>query len=661
MKFSLNFIKEFLEVKMPAQDLVEALTMSGMEVENLEKSGNDWVFDIEVTSNRYDWLSLLGIAREVAVCLGKKLDIKYPKVVKEPVLLGRKIVIEDSNDCIFYVGRVIRGLNISASPLWLKQRVINCGINSINSVVDVTNYCMLKWGNPLHAFDYDKLKGDIFVRRAKKNEEFIGIDGKERILSKDNLVIADAEKVIALAGVIGAKNSEVDETTKNIFLEAALFLPLSIRRSRRSVGLDTESSYRFERMVNPQYLEFASEQAANLIKELSGGVFFGYKEAGKNPTIKPKRIMINFSSLSDYLGLACSASAVRQILERLGFKTESISKETAVFLAPLFRFDIQREVDIYEEFSRIYGFDKIPSSLPAIKPKVKEPNSYEFKKEVRRLLVSMGLNEAVTFSIESEEELTGLGYENLIKIANPLRKKENVMRPSLCQGLLKTIKYNLNRSQSNVSFFEIANIYSKLKSGFEETSQIGIAYSQGFNDFFFLKGLVNRLLDYFDIVEYEFKPESAKNMSNSLSIVVGGQSIGCLGKIDRQVKKDLGIKEDLFFSQINLQLLMKARGIKKYQPFSNYPAVCRDISIALRKDKKFADVEKIIVKKSKDYFSSLEILDRYQGQDLEKNYQAFTLRIFYQLPERTLTSDEIDSLHLMIRDQLNAQDGIQIR
>ena len=169
------------------------------------------------------------------------------------------------------------------------------------------------------------------------------------------------------------------------------------------------------------------------------------------------------------------------------------------------------------------------------------------------------------------------------------------------------------------------------------------------------------MLDYFDVVEYEFRLESAKNMSNALSIVVDGQSIGYLGKIDRQLKKELGIKEDLFFSQINLQLLMKARGIKKYEPFSNYPAVCRDISIALRNDKKFSDVEKIIVKKSKDYFSSLEILDRYQGQDLEKDYQAFTLRIFYQLSERTLTSDEIDSLHLMIRDQLNAQDGIQIR
>jgi len=256
---------------------------------------------------------------------------------------------------------------VSRSKPWLQERILNCGFASVNDIVDITNYSMLKWGNPLHAFDADKLEGNIYIRRAKKNESLIGIDGKERILDKENLVISDSKKVIALAGIIGGKNTEVTATTKNIFLEAAVFSPLTVRRSRRAAGLDTESSYRFERVVPSHLLEYASYEAAKLINELSGGKNKGYKIVGKKPQLAEKSITISLNSLANYLGLVPSKSKVKKILENLDFKVRDISKDKIIVFPPKFRYDVKGEVDIYEEFSRIYGYDKIPSQIPFLK------------------------------------------------------------------------------------------------------------------------------------------------------------------------------------------------------------------------------------------------------------------------------------------------------
>ena len=292
MRFSLNFIQEFLKVDTSPKELASLLTSAGIEVERLEKGLSDWIFDIEVTTNRYDWLSILGISREIAAITGKKLKVNYPSSLTKLNFTTRDIVIEDKGDCPYYIGRRIEGVKVSVSKPWLQKRILNCGLTLVNDIVDITNYSMLKWGNPLHAFDADKLEGNIYIRRAKKNESLVGIDGKERALGKENLVIADSKKVIALAGIIGAKNTEVTEATRNIFLEAAVFSPLTVRRSRRSAGLDTESSYRFERIVPPHLLEYASYEAAKLIADLSGGKNKGYKAVGKKPQLTKKNITI---------------------------------------------------------------------------------------------------------------------------------------------------------------------------------------------------------------------------------------------------------------------------------------------------------------------------------------------------------------------------------
>ncbi len=661
MRFSLNFIQEFLKLGISAKDLAVFLTMAGMEVECFEKKGEDWVFDVEVTTNRYDWLSMVGIAREIAAILGKRLKVDYPAIVRK-TLLDREIIIEDKKDCLYYIGRRLEGVGVSHSSLWLKQRITNCGFNSVNNIVDITNYSMLKWGNPLHAFDADKLKGNIYIRRARGGESFLGIDGKERVLVKDNLVIADSKRIVALAGVIGAKNTEVDANTKNVFLEAAIFSPLTIRRSRRVAGLDTESSYRFERVVPPHLLEVASAEAAKLIEQEAGGKSAGYKQAGKKPQLARKKIVISLNYLGAYLGIVAPKQKVTKILTSLDFGVRKVSADKIIVSPPDSRFDINSEVDVYEEFARIYGYSKIPAKIPHLKNNFTTPGEkslYYLKGKLADFVALLGFKEIVTYSLEEQ------GYSN-IELINPLRSQENSLRSSLLLGMIKSVRYNLNRTlkgtsnQDGLRFFEIADTYAKSKQSFLEEPNLSLGISGREEDFFYLKGSVERILSFFNIDDSQLKEESLNNFTNALGIFIGNQRVGFLGKLNGQAKKRLDLKEDLLFAQISLPVLLKKKREKKYKPFSLYPTIWRDISISLKKDIKFKTVEEIIRKKG-NYLAGLSIVDIYKGKDIPGGYRAFTLRVFYQSSEKTLASDEVDSFHNQIREELGLQAGLRLR
>jgi len=674
MRFSLNFVQEFLKVDIPPRELASLLTMAGMEVERLEKEVSDWIFDIEVTTNRYDWLSILGISREIAAILGKKVKVNYPAPVTKPLLATRDIVIEDKKDCPYYIGRRIEGVRVSVSKPWLQERILNCGLTLVNDIVDITNYFMLKWGNPLHAFDADKLEGNIYIRRAKKNESLVGIDGKERVLGKENLVIADSKKVIALAGIIGGKNTEVTEATRNIFLEAAVFSPLTVRRSRRAAGLDTESSYRFERVVPPHLLEYASYEAAKLIADVSGGKNKGYKAAGKKPQLTKKNITISLNSLGAYLGLEPLKSKVKKILESLDFKVKDLSKGRIVVSPSQSRFDIKSEVDVYEEFSRIYGYDKIPDRIPFLKRNLavsSQADYYHFKGELANLVALLGFKEIITYSLEEKEQLI-IGNKDVIELINPLRSQENALRSNLLFGMIKSLRHNLNRTlkgtstltgtgnQARLRLFEIADTYSKSNKGFSETPTLALAISGKEGDFFLLKGALEKILSFLNISNFEFKEGSLNNFTNSLKVNVGNCNLGFLGKLDQQQKRNLDLKEDLFFAQLDLSICAKSRGRKKYKPFSPYPSIWRDISISLNKDIKFKEIEEII-KREGDYLAGLNIVDVYKGKDIPSGHKAFTLRVFYQSSEKTLTSGEVDSFHNRIRQSLSQQEGVNLR
>ena len=668
MRFSLNFVKEFLDVKISAGDLADKLTMAGMEVEYLAKVGNDWVFDIEVTTNRYDWLSIVGIAREIAACLHRRVKITYPKIRKTPRLNTPKIIIKNTNDCPFYVGQLIADVSIKKSPKWLSERVNHCEISEVNNIVDITNYCMLKWGNPLHAFDADKIKGNIYVRRAKSKEKFLGIDEKERLLSPDNLVIADEEKVIALAGVMGSKNTEVDQNTKNVFLEAAIFSPAAVRRSRRSAGVDTESSYRFERMVHPDHLECASSESASLIGKIAEGAFKGYTCAGKKPTVKRKKIIVDLNRLKEYLGEDLSGIMVKKILSNLGFNVARSSKNKISVTTPSFRFDFEGEVDVYEEIARIHGYARIKPQLPFLIPALQRQFDvseisllYHFKNELRQYLSSLSLREIITYSLESSQEWEKLKQKECIKLLNPLRSQEDILRPTLLLGMIKAIRNNLNRNQKDLRFFEIAHVYRHDKKGFSEEEQLIVGITGQRQELFQLKGIVAQLLKHLHVKDMRFKEQPLPLFTNAATINVAGEKIGFWGKLDDRFRKEFDLNDDLFIAQLNVVGLKKIRTEKRYKSYSLYPAVSRDISLALNKNKRFADIESAILLHAKEYLADIMIVDEYYGKDVPKDHLAFTIRISYQSKKKTLTTQEVDALHTAIRDQLNKENGVILR
>jgi len=329
--------------------------------------------------------------------------------------------------------------------------------------------------------------------------------------------------------------------------------------------------------------------------------------------------------------------------------------------APDFRFDVKEEVDIYEEVARFYGYEKIPSTVAPLISSAEKDILFEFKNDLRKFLPLCGLKEIITYSIESEEEIRKLKEENLVKILNPLRKQENILRGSLILGMIKSIRYNLNRYQSKLRFFEIANVYFKEKDKFIEKPFLSLGVSGVIDDFFYLKAVVEEILNYLNLKNLEFKEENQKNFTNALEIVAEEKLVGFLGKLDNKLKECFDLKEDLFFAQLDVELLNKIKKEKTYQPFSLQPIIWRDISIALREDKKFKEIKEIIERLASVYLQGLQIVDVYKGKDIPKDYSAFTLRIFYQDQRRTLTSQEVDDLHNQIREEISQKEGVILR
>ncbi|MBN3040456.1 MAG: phenylalanine--tRNA ligase subunit beta [Candidatus Omnitrophica bacterium] len=667
MRFGLNFLKEFLQLECTASELARALTIAGMEVEGLEKVPGDWIFDIEVTTNRYDWLSIVGIAREASAVTGSKLTIKLPEERKKIFLKQKKIIIQDKSDCPYYTGRLIEGVSIGEPSQEIKDKILNCRINSINDAVDITNYCMLKWGNPLHVFDNDKVKGNIYIRRAIRGEKFLGLDDKERILDEKNLVIADEEKVIALAGIMGAKNTEVDQNTKSIFLEAAVFSPLAVRASRRSAGLDTESSYRFERRVSPRNLEFASLEAADLIVKKAGGVYKGMASAGSAPYNRSISIPLNINELNDYLGSQIPAARIKKIITSLGCQVKEGKAGNLIVKTPLERFDLEIKEDIYEEVARIYGFDNIKAKIPCLAGyfeadllKDKRRSLYCLKDQMRRFFSLYNFKEIITYSMQSKEELEKLKEKDIISIVNPLRSQENALRASLLSGMLQCQRYNLNRNKETFPFFELADIYRRKARGYIEETVLSLGLAGDIADFLFLKRAVEASLKEFGINDYKIQQQEAEALNPGLVISAQDFSLGFLGRVNKDICNSFDIKQDFFFAQLNLEAYIKLRADKNYAAFSPYPEISRDISIIIGRQIKFKDIEKIIRQKG-SYLTDLQVVDFYKGKDIAQGCQAFTLRLFYQSQDKTLNSEEVDSCHNGIRLALSQLQGVSLR
>jgi phenylalanyl-tRNA synthetase beta chain len=675
MKISLKWLERYIDIKMPAQKLINKLTDAGLEVGSFEKANNDIVLEIEITSNRPDWLSYLGIAREVAAVSGTRKIIAPETLACKKTSTKQKkdysIIIEDRKACPRYVGRLFRDVTIAQSPRFIKAPLETIGSRLINNAADITNYCLYETGQPMHAFDFDKLEGGkIIVRRAKKGESITTIDGVKRDLDDSILVIADAKKPVAVAGIMGGLDTEVTEQTKNILLESAYFDPVIIRRGSRKLGLSTESNYRFERKVDTENVLFASCRAAYLLKQFCKAKVEDFCLDVNYLKEKTKKIQISADSYERLIGVRVSASKMKSLLTPLGFKvSKAKKKETLSVTVPSFRSDVNLEEDLIEEIARVEGFSQIENDLPPIKAHINSActGQYLAKAKLRQILVNQGVNEIVTLTLMSEKNLDDacISKEKRVYLVNPLSLEQAVLRSSMLPSTLKVINTNFNRKVKDLKVFEIGNVYQKISNKFKETECICIALTGNiYSDwkihnikttFYDLKGIVESILDGFNIQNYklEAKAISFFDPEQSAVITLNGEIIAELGKVNKKVQKNYDLIDAVYFAQIpisNLLLLQKTD--HRYAQVPKYPSVIRDIAIVVDKTVKAQSALDIMSEVAGSLAINLELFDVYTGDQVPDNKKSLAFSIEYQSPEATLTEEEVSKVHNLVQENL---------
>ena len=716
MRFTYNWLKEYVGINLKPQELAEKLTMAGLEIESLEKIDGDWVFEAEVTTNRPDWLSMLGIAREAAAITGAKIIPLTPSL--SPMGRGIKgegvhnaehppadstktelsIDIEDKLACPRYTGRIISDVKVGPSPDWLKKRLQSVGLRPINNIVDITNFVLFETGQPLHAFDLDKIDAQmpsrpeaqtkIIVRRAKDGEEIVTIDGLKRILNKDILVVASGSgklgnwetgKPLAIAGIMGGKETEVTEATKNILLESAYFNPAIIRRASKSLGLSTDSSYRFERNVDYTAVKTASGRAVELIFKIAAGKADKLVDIGKRPE-PPAKVLLRPVKANSLLGTEIPPKVMVNILKSLGLRLVSSSKAKIAFSVPSWRSDLKKEVDLIEEIIRIYGYDKAVAVQPKdidVKDRVFLPKRLEFEAIVRDTLIGFGLNEALTYSLVDKniDQLFEAGPdESVICVKNPLSPELAVLRRNLTQGVLSAARWNLNRNISDIKLFEIGPVYSLKAIGELEEDYLAICLSGNRTDnwqdgprpadFYYLKGVVEALFNKLGVKHWDVELSENRILapSQSAKINVNAETIGFLGKIKKELLSKIDIEKDCFVCQISLDGLFKhVNLVRKFSSLAKFPAVYRDISTLAKQEVLSGRITAVIEQVSGGLVKDAKLFDVYRGEQIPKGYKSLVYRLTYQSPDKTLTDKEVDAVHSSIVAALKDQLGVQIR
>ena len=676
MKFTYNWLKDFLDLKLKADRLAQRLTMVGLEVTSLEQRNHDWVYEIEVTPNRPDLLSVAGIAREVAAITNSKLKIKKskPPLPKEKRGLGLSINIEDKGDCPLYSAKVIKGLKVKDSPDWLKQRLELVGLRSVNNIVDATNYIQLSLGQPLHAFDLARIGGNrLIVRRARKGERIRTIDEQEVALDNDILIIADEKKPIALAGIMGGKETQVNHDTVEVLLESAKFNPLLIRQGRRKLGLASESSYRFERNIDSNNVVSASDCALNMIIELSQGEFIEERVKGA-PARRGEKLTLTFSNLNKILGVSLKPVEVKNILRALGFKIKYLSAQGLSLEVPAYRQDIGQEADLIEEVARVWGYDRLPQTLPAVIPKIERQTRRDLLNNVRRWLVSQGACEIITYSLISRDNLQRLGLipDEALQIVNPLSQELQVLRPDFIASHLIATSRNVN-NQESVILFEIANIFSaageRLCLGIILCGQRQVQTDSGRAkltlNLFNLKGIIEVLFDKLGIQGLDWQPANRPyfDPGQAANLFIGRQEIGLLGKIKGEISERFDIKnKSVFAAQLYLDnIFPQVRWDRKFKALALYPSVRRDISLLVDEDIQTLDLLNFLRQAPFALLREVKIVDHYRGRQIPRGHKSLTISCDYQSSQRTLTDQEVNDIHAKLCSLLSEKFPIEIR
>ena len=676
MKISVKWIKDYVSFQLPAEKLAHKLTMAGLEVEKIENVGDDVVLDMEITPNRPDCLNFQGIARELSAVLDKPL--KLPKIKKQ-VYPKTKCAIEilDQEGCGRYIGTLIDPVQVKEAPPWMMARLSVLGGRSINNIVDITNFCLLETGQPLHAFDYDKLiGGKIIVRRARAGERIVTLDGVERALDPSVLVIADAQRPVAIAGIMGGQDTEVTAQTRRILLESAYFDPVLIRRASRRLGLKSDSSYRFERGVDIAAVETGASRAVSLILTEAGGEIVARRDLNPGRVrAQGKAITVKMSEINDLLGAELSVAKSRTILKKLGFRVSAGGPGVLKVVSPSSRGDIKDPVDVIEEVARIIGYDNLPLSLPLIRAQnVPAQPEYAFAQKLRDVFVGLGYSETISYALTSQAALDKCGASHLsgIRIQNPLSLDQEIMRPSLFPSLLGIVRSNIHRGQKDIKIFELGKEYadkSEHKTLAVMTS--GAADKDWRNlhkrsvDFYDLKGALDQMLSRLGVegVLYEPIEEPFFKKGTGAEIRSGKTVFGRMGEVEPGVLQEWDIKHRaVFYGQCDFAALYRRADRKiTFKKFSEFPSVTRDISLSVKEDVSFQAVKDVILKQGGELLDDVAFLEEYRGEKIPPGHKGFIFSLVYQSSLKTLTEDEISRVHGDIARSLADQLDITLR
>lgn len=645
---------------------------------------NDTVFELEITPNRPDCLSHIGIARELGAYYNK--EVKYPSFVinsesSEKTADNISVEIEDSNLAKRYVARIIKNVTVKESPKWLKERVESIGIRSINNIVDASNFIMMELNQPNHTFDLDKIEGGkIVVRAGHENEKLVTLDEQERELNSDDIVISDGAKAVALGGVMGGQNSEITENTKNILLEVANFNSQNVRKTSRRLTLFSESSYRFERRVDEENAINVINRLANIIQEVAGGEILEGVVDNYPVPYKKKTATLNFERLNRFVGKNIPRETVIGILTRLEIEVVD-NGETLTLTAPTYRDDLENEQDYFEEVIRMYGFDNIENILPKLdiseKPVI---DTTKLSTQVKLIAANAGLKEVINYSFVPKDAMEKIKYtsverENLIDLLRPITEDFVTLRPTLLYSLLKNAKENMNRNATNIRFFEVSRTFVKAEELAKEEVKLGIILAGENNktlwnpkpvpyDFYDLKGIVEEIFAQLKFNNYMIKrsEQSQYHPGRSVDVFVGRELIGSFGEIHPDVLEnfDLG-KTSVLVGEFNIDLIQKYIGKKiKYQGIVKYPSVPRDFAFVMREDILVGDVLKTIQKVDKK-IEKVELFDIYQGAGVLPGMKSVAISVILRDKNKTLEEKEIVDISNKIVAKVEKDYGAVLR
>lgn len=652
----------------------------------------DVIYDLEITPNRPDLNGIIGIAREVAAMLdtGLKLpEIRLPET-GEPINDAISVEICEPTLCPRYTARLIRGAKVGPSPAWLAALLEKLGIRSINNVVDATNFVMMETGQPLHAFDHQRLARDqsgrtqIIVRRARPGEQFTTLDGQQRTLTDQMLLICDAARPVALAGVMGGQNSEIQPDTSEVLIESANFNPVNIRRTSKALALRTESSYRFERGVDIEMADWASRRCAQIILQTAGGTLArGAIDVYPGRQAAPRKVTLRFERTGALLGTHIEPSTQKRILQKLGFELMSQDAQagSATFAVPGWRVDVKREADLIEDIERIYGVENVPPAPPR-----GAVGSHQFDQlhdqlaEARTILCGLGMFEAQGQTLISEKAASRAAPSNaLVRLSNPLSSEMTALRPSLLPGLLDSLLHNVRHRNESVALFEIGRVFFRAGQPprIREARRLGLllaghrwpTFWEGADrdakfDVYDLKGVIEEFLEKYGVrgIVFQPNPNPGPLFHQSAAVVLGKNTIGEFGLLAPAAARELDLRELVVLGELDLDLLITLRtGTRTFEPLPQFPAVRRDLAIVVPDQVSHSDVLRVINSHKPKHLESVELFDVFRGRNIPDGHKSMAYAFTYRAPDRTLTDAEVNQMHEQMSRALQGELKATIR